>query len=302
MHELWLLRREYCPFDAIKMDHDYELASYDRTTAHVYDKQKLSKEYRYWQTIAPNRIWEEAQERGFWEHPDVKKAAKKAGVELPLPTEENMYRATTVLVENYAGQAAPAADEAAAIAAPSGEAAAVPAQGDPVAIAGDESQPLNVRAAAALQIKNEGAEKVRKLTSADRKLISAVQKLAKAEGSTIDELAASAGDISQVAASAAPAAPAEAPPAPAAAPAEAEAAPAEAGSLEEQIARAKQLEADGKAKKIKLMGDDRRFISAAKKAAKGSGRRVLNVWEGFKPSPTKKQENAGQSARVALFC
>ncbi len=25
---------EFCPFDAIKMDHDYELASYDRTTAH----------------------------------------------------------------------------------------------------------------------------------------------------------------------------------------------------------------------------------------------------------------------------
>ncbi|HLA43231.1 MAG TPA: 4Fe-4S binding protein, partial [Aggregatilineales bacterium] len=34
---------EYCPFDAIKMDHKYELASYDRTTAHVYDKEKLDK-------------------------------------------------------------------------------------------------------------------------------------------------------------------------------------------------------------------------------------------------------------------
>ncbi|NJL95957.1 MAG: 4Fe-4S binding protein [Anaerolineae bacterium] len=44
---------EYCPFDAIKMDHDYELASYDRTTAHIHDKKQLSKEFRYWQTIAP---------------------------------------------------------------------------------------------------------------------------------------------------------------------------------------------------------------------------------------------------------
>ena len=271
---------EYCPFDAIKMDHDYELASYDRTTAHIYDKPKLSKEYRYWQTIAPNRIWEEAEERGFWEHTDVKKAAKKAGVELPPPTEENMHRATTVLVEDYEGRAAaaPAAADGqpAAIAAPAGGAVA-PVQGDPVALAGDESQPLAVRAAAALKIKEEGAAKTRKLTSADRKLISAVQKLAKAEGTTIEELAAGAGDISQMAASAAPppppaaAAPAPAAPAPAAeAPAE-EAVPAAAGDLQAQIAEAKDLEARGKAKEIKLTGDQRRQISAAKKAAKEAG-------------------------------
>ncbi len=32
---------EFCPFDAIKMDHDYELASYDRTQYHIHDKAKL---------------------------------------------------------------------------------------------------------------------------------------------------------------------------------------------------------------------------------------------------------------------
>jgi hypothetical protein len=37
------------------------------------------------------------------------------------------------------------------------------------------------------------------------------------------------------------------------------------------IARAKDLEAKGKAKEIKLTGDDRRFISAAKKAANEAG-------------------------------
>jgi NADH-quinone oxidoreductase subunit I len=269
---------EYCPFDAIKMDHDYELASYDRTTQHVYDKQKLSKETRYWQTIAPNRIWEEAEERGFWEHTDVKKAAKKAGIELPAPTEENMYRATTVLVEDYERQAAAAPAAAtgapAAISAASGGSTAPAAQGDPVAIAGDASQPLNVRAAAALQIKTEGAEKVRKLSSGDRKLIAAVQTLAKEQGTTIEDLAASAGDISQVAASAAPAAPAPAAEAPAPAPTAepvAEAAPASGGDVHEMIARAKDLEAKGKAKEIKLTGDDRRFISAAKKAANEAG-------------------------------
>jgi NADH-quinone oxidoreductase subunit I len=76
---------EFCPFDAIKMDHDYELASYDRTGAHIYDKQTLSKESRYWYSIAPTRATEEAKARGGWEHKDVlkdlKKEYKKAGKE-----------------------------------------------------------------------------------------------------------------------------------------------------------------------------------------------------------------------------
>jgi NADH-quinone oxidoreductase subunit I len=69
---------EFCPFDAIKMDHDYELASYDRTSAHIYDKKKLSKPVSYWKTIAPTTAVEEMQARGGWEHPDVIKEKKKA--------------------------------------------------------------------------------------------------------------------------------------------------------------------------------------------------------------------------------
>jgi NADH-quinone oxidoreductase subunit I len=73
---------EFCPFDAIKMDHDYELASYDRTGHHIFDKEKLSKPFSYWKTIAPTTAAEEAEARGGWEHPDVikerKSAAKKA--------------------------------------------------------------------------------------------------------------------------------------------------------------------------------------------------------------------------------
>ena len=69
---------EYCPFDSIKMDHDYELASYDRTGAHIFDLQRLSKEFRYWKEIAPTRAEEEAEARGGWEHKDVIKAKKKA--------------------------------------------------------------------------------------------------------------------------------------------------------------------------------------------------------------------------------
>lgn len=70
---------EFCPFDAIKMDHDYELASYDRTSNHIFDKPKLSKEFRYWKSIAPTRAVEEAQARGGWDHKDAQKAARRGG-------------------------------------------------------------------------------------------------------------------------------------------------------------------------------------------------------------------------------
>ncbi len=69
---------EFCPFDAIKMDHDYELASYDRTGNHIFDKERLSKPFSYWKTIAPTTAAEEANERGGWEHTDVIKEKKKA--------------------------------------------------------------------------------------------------------------------------------------------------------------------------------------------------------------------------------
>jgi NADH-quinone oxidoreductase subunit I len=69
---------EFCPFDAIKMDHDYELASYDRTSHHIFDKDKLSKELRYWVSIAPTRALEEMEARGGWDHKDVQKEKAKA--------------------------------------------------------------------------------------------------------------------------------------------------------------------------------------------------------------------------------
>lgn len=69
---------EFCPFDAIKMDHNYELATYDRTTSNIHDKARLSKEMKYWISIAPTTAAEEAEARGGWEHTDVIKEKKKA--------------------------------------------------------------------------------------------------------------------------------------------------------------------------------------------------------------------------------
>ena len=64
---------EFCPFDSIRMDHDYELASYDRTGAHIYDLKKLGKPLSYWEKIAPTR----AEEEWLAREPDAAiKAAK----------------------------------------------------------------------------------------------------------------------------------------------------------------------------------------------------------------------------------
>ena len=49
---------EYCPFDAIKMDHDFEIASYGRN---VYNMEKLLKSSGYYKSIRPlNYAREEA--------------------------------------------------------------------------------------------------------------------------------------------------------------------------------------------------------------------------------------------------
>jgi NADH-quinone oxidoreductase subunit I len=67
---------EFCPFDAIKMDHDYELASYDRTTAHIHDKERLSKPMSYWREIAPKRAAAEEAARNFTEEQKAKKKTR----------------------------------------------------------------------------------------------------------------------------------------------------------------------------------------------------------------------------------
>jgi NADH-quinone oxidoreductase subunit I len=111
---------EFCPFDAIKMDHDYELATYDRTGTNIYDKAKLSKEMRYWMSIAPTTATEEAEARGGWEHPDIikeKKKAAKAGAAAaaPAPTGTPAGRANPPVTGQQAAQSEAAADVAATV-------------------------------------------------------------------------------------------------------------------------------------------------------------------------------------------
>lgn len=65
---------EYCPFDAIKMDHVYELASYERLSGHIYNKERLSKPVSYYAEIRPKNY---AREEAARAEKEALKAAKK---------------------------------------------------------------------------------------------------------------------------------------------------------------------------------------------------------------------------------
>jgi NADH-quinone oxidoreductase subunit I len=60
---------EYCPFDAIKMDHNYEIASYSRN---LLNKEQLLKPASYYASIRPLNYTREEEAR------KAKEAAKAA--------------------------------------------------------------------------------------------------------------------------------------------------------------------------------------------------------------------------------
>jgi NADH-quinone oxidoreductase subunit I len=67
---------EYCPFDAIKMDHIYELASFERHGTHIYNKERLSKPATYYAAIRPTN---NAREEAARAAKEAAKAAKAGG-------------------------------------------------------------------------------------------------------------------------------------------------------------------------------------------------------------------------------
>jgi NADH-quinone oxidoreductase subunit I len=77
---------EFCPFDAIKMNHDYELAVYDRYPQLVYDMEELTVPLEYYAALWPTqfeeeetrRREEEEQKRRQEEEKAARLAAKKA--------------------------------------------------------------------------------------------------------------------------------------------------------------------------------------------------------------------------------
>ncbi|MEZ4708246.1 MAG: 4Fe-4S binding protein [Caldilineaceae bacterium] len=74
---------EFCPFDAIKMNHDYELAVYDRYPQLVYDKAELTVPVEYYAALWPSQYAsEEAVRQRKEEEARAKEEAKaKAAAE-----------------------------------------------------------------------------------------------------------------------------------------------------------------------------------------------------------------------------
>ena len=69
---------EFCPFDAIKMNHDYELAVYDRYPQLVYNKAELTVPLEYYAALWPTQFAEEEARRKAEEEEAARKAAEKA--------------------------------------------------------------------------------------------------------------------------------------------------------------------------------------------------------------------------------
>jgi NADH-quinone oxidoreductase subunit I len=69
---------EFCPFDAIKMDHDYELADYSREVNHIHDIYRLTKPVSYYASIRPTWNAQEAATRQAAEDEKRRKAEEKA--------------------------------------------------------------------------------------------------------------------------------------------------------------------------------------------------------------------------------
>ncbi len=69
---------EFCPFDAIKMNHDYELAVYDRYPQLVYDMEELTVPLEYYAALWPTQYEEEQARRKQEEEEKRKQEEEKA--------------------------------------------------------------------------------------------------------------------------------------------------------------------------------------------------------------------------------
>jgi len=69
---------EFCPFDAIKMNHDYELAVFDRYPQLVYDMEELTVPLEYYAALWPEQYAVEQEKRAKDEEEKKAQAEAKA--------------------------------------------------------------------------------------------------------------------------------------------------------------------------------------------------------------------------------
>jgi NADH-quinone oxidoreductase subunit I len=130
---------EFCPFDAIKMNHDYELAVFDRYPQLVYDMEELTVPVEYYAALWPTQFAAEEVARLKAEEEERAKAEAKARAD----------------AEKAAAAAAPAPT---APAATTGENGAPAATAAPAAAGTDEATAKRARLE---ELKRQAAEKAR---------------------------------------------------------------------------------------------------------------------------------------------
>ncbi len=69
---------EFCPFDAIKMDHDFELAAYERHPHLVYDISELTVPLEYYAALWPEQYAKEQEALALKRAEEKAKAEQKA--------------------------------------------------------------------------------------------------------------------------------------------------------------------------------------------------------------------------------
>ena len=94
---------EFCPFDAIKMNHDYELAVYDRYPQLVYDMEELTVPLEYYAALWPTQYEEEQARRKEEEEQKRKQEEEKAA----KAAARAAARSAAAAEESAAAQAAP---------------------------------------------------------------------------------------------------------------------------------------------------------------------------------------------------
>jgi NADH-quinone oxidoreductase subunit I len=108
---------EFCPFDAIKMNHDYELAVYDRYPQLVYDKEELTVPVEYYAALWPSQYEAEEQRRRQEEEAErareeakaraaAEKAAAADGGAAKAPTAKRSKEELEALKQQAAAKAA----------------------------------------------------------------------------------------------------------------------------------------------------------------------------------------------------
>ncbi len=143
---------EFCPFDAIKMNHDFELAVYDRYPQLVYDKAELTVPVEYYAALWPTQWAAEEEVRRKEKAEEAAKAAAKA--QAAADKASGAAAKPQRSPEELQALKAQAANRAAAGKAPAGEAAAAP-----TAAAGEDD--AAAKKARLDELKRKAAEKAK---------------------------------------------------------------------------------------------------------------------------------------------